>query len=362
MKIVVYPISDNPYQKLLYANLHTNHEVLFLRNKIIDVKRAFVFGMPLFPLRFLLLRLKGWKILHLHWLLAFVLPGDNYLFRIISTLYVISFILWIKLLGYKLVWTLHEILPHKTEFINDSGVRKFISIMSDATIYHSPSALEEATNVGFSMQKAHIIPMGNFMTTYKNTIAKKEARSKLSIKENDFVFLFFGLIKPYKGVIDLLRAFDQFKTQHPTNPTKLLIAGRSEDNEADKALREYKQKHKDSLIVMTESVADDYVQVLLNASDVVVLPYKKNTSSSAALLAFSFKKPIIAPLIGSFKDLPKKGGFYYTGSDLLVSMQKAYADKKHLPEMGEFGYKEVKKLSWENASKLTEQVYQHISR
>ena len=42
-------------------------------------------------------------------------------------------------------------------------------------------------------------------------------------------------------------------------------------------------------------VDDDDVQAYMNASDVVVLPYKNVLTSGAALLALSFMKPVLAP-------------------------------------------------------------------
>jgi glycosyltransferase involved in cell wall biosynthesis len=41
----------------------------------------------------------------------------------------------------------------------------------------------------------------------------------------------------------------------------------------------------------------------MNAADVVVLPYRHVTTSGAALLAFSFGKPIIAPALPGFLEL-----------------------------------------------------------
>jgi glycosyltransferase involved in cell wall biosynthesis len=41
----------------------------------------------------------------------------------------------------------------------------------------------------------------------------------------------------------------------------------------------------------------------MNACDICVFPYREITTSSAALLALSFGRPLIVPAIGSFPEL-----------------------------------------------------------
>jgi glycosyltransferase involved in cell wall biosynthesis len=66
------------------------------------------------------------------------------------------------------------------------------------------------------------------------------------------------------------------------------------------------------------------VQVYLNAADIAVLPYRQITTSGAALLAFSFGLPVIAPAIGAFPNLVTSDrGMLYAPGDLLEAMQKA---------------------------------------
>jgi glycosyltransferase involved in cell wall biosynthesis len=58
-------------------------------------------------------------------------------------------------------------------------------------------------------------------------------------------------------------------------------------------------------------VADDDVQVHLNACDVYVLPYQRVLTSGAAVLAMSFGKPCIAPRTGCVTDILKEEGAFF---------------------------------------------------
>jgi glycosyltransferase involved in cell wall biosynthesis len=71
-------------------------------------------------------------------------------------------------------------------------------------------------------------------------------------------------------------------------------------------------------------VPSEEVQIYLNAADIAVLPYRQITTSGAALLAFSFGLPVIAPAIGAFPNLiTAERGVLYRPGQLLEAMQAA---------------------------------------
>ena len=55
--------------------------------------------------------------------------------------------------------------------------------------------------------------------------------------------------------------------------------------------------------LISDHIPDEELQVYFNAADACVLPYRRATTSGAALLAFSFGKPIVAPALGPFPSL-----------------------------------------------------------
>ncbi len=82
--------------------------------------------------------------------------------------------------------------------------------------------------------------------------------------------------------------------------------------------------------LVPEFIADEAIQVYLNAADIFVLPYKDITTSGAAFLALSFGRPIIAPSIASFPEVvtPQSGILYdpQKTNSLVSALQEA---KKH---------------------------------
>lgn len=364
MKIIVYPVGENPYQNLLFNELkkHKKVKVNYLRNEFIDVKHGFTIGMPLFPFRLIYHRLKGWKVIHLHWLSPFVIPIKNNYIRYFSSLYILSFLIILKLLRFKLVWTLHEIMPHEKEFHNDKSIRSIISKFSDAKIFHTKSALQEAKILGFDTTNSVIIPHGNFKNSYKNKISRKKARKILNINNDTFVFLFFGLIKSYKGIDTLLITFEKLLKNNKN--VKLIIAGKCVDIELKTLVTNYKNKYPSYIDTYLYHIRDDEVELFFNATNIVTLPFKRNTTSGSAILAMSFGKPIIAPLLGNMKDLPQNVGFFYNPQNtngLFFNMLKALQTKHLLlNSMGYSGLEYMKRLSWTSIAGQTKNTFNKV--
>ncbi len=363
MKIIVYPIGENPYQNLLFNELkkHKKVEINYLRNEFIDTKNAYKIGMFIFPFRLLYHKIKGWKVIHLHWLSPFVLPVNNKYLKYLSSFYILSFLVVIKLLRFKLVWTLHEILPHDNEFHDDLFIRRVTSRFSDIQIFHSPAALNEAKQLKFNINNSYIIPHGNYHAAYPNTTSKEQARAKFNFQKNDFVFLFFGMIKPYKGIDKLLESFEKILGENKR--AHILIAGQVVDQQLANTLKAYKKKYKSNIKLYLHHIKNSEVQYFFNAADVVVLPFKKNTTSGTAVLSLSFGKPIIAPLLGNIIDLPKKTVILYNPQDkngLTTSMKKAISNKTILQKMGHSAKEYSKTLLWDKIALQTKKTFDKL--
>lgn len=358
MKILVFPKDSNPYQELLYSELRSKIEVKYLEN---PMQSRTVGLFLLFP-RVFYYRIKGFTIFHLHWVYPFSSPLKNWLFnnlftKALFTFYFIFFIFFIKILRYRLVWTVHNIIPHKKKFINDIWVIKFLSKLSDSKIVHSKITLKEMKKMFIDTHSSYIIPHGNYTGEYPNNLDKKDARKKLDIKKDSFVFCFFGRIEIYKGIIELLNNFLCLKNKNSV----LIIAGKCEDSDLKKRILDFKGYN--NIILHLDFIPDDMVQIFFNAADILVHPFRTITTSGSVILALSFGKPIICPKIGNLKELPKDVGFFYGPENkqgLLNCMKKATENKDKLEEMEKNVIKYVKSLSWDKIANKTYDVYKKV--
>jgi len=106
-------------------------------------------------------------------------------------------------------------------------------------------------------------------------------------------------------------------------------------------------------------VPDKDVQLYMNAADVVVLPYQDILTSGSALLAMSFRKPVIVPRMGCISEVvDRKGGFLYNHNEdegLVRAIQDA--SLANLAAMGKYNYRRAKRFHWDQIAQKTCELY-----
>lgn len=148
-----------------------------------------------------------------------------------------------------------------------------------------------------------------------------QARKNLGIGSRN-VILFFGYIRKYKGLMDLLNAFPRVKQALPD--TTLLIVGEFYDDrdQYDKALRQLNIH--ENVHIVAEYVPNEDVYKYYDAADVVVLPYREATQSGILNIAYGFDKPVIVTDVGGLAELVEDGktGFIVPANNPAVLADK----------------------------------------
>jgi glycosyltransferase involved in cell wall biosynthesis len=309
-------------------------------------------------LLFTVIKNTGVNIIHLHWLHPFLLADTRLKTLVKSILFIIQLFI-IKCFGIKVVWTVHNLKNHENRYQKLEGFfSRIIARDADAIIAHCEIARQDIQRV-FKVRKhgkIAVIPHGSYRNAYKNTITAEEARHRLKLLPTDVTFLCLGLIRPYKGVLELIESFQKLDS----SDARLIIAGRPQNRNLVNLLIQ-KSEGKSTIRLIPEFIPDDEIQVYMNAADVVILPYRDVLNSGAVILAMSFGKAVIAPRLGCIPEiLDSSGSFLYNpdGQDSLVqAMKQAIAARAKLREMGEHNYELDKKLDWQHIAVSTFQVY-----
>ena len=296
-------------------------------------------------------------ILHIHWTYPFMLANSKIGTILMSTGFLFQLVV-LKLLGIKIIWTAHNIVDHERR--NNKSLEIFFTRimvrLCDRIIVHCSSAKAEVERI-YKKDSSYIdiIPHGNYIGQYENKISSEEARKKLNLNRDDIVFLNFGQIRPYKGILELIDTFKKF----PSKNIKLIIAGKPIDTELTSEILK-RCKDDDNIRTFLEFIPDKDIQIYMNASDIVVLPYKDILTSGSMILAMSFAKPIIAPEIGCITDfLDNKGGFLYK-TDLLNEMKNSLrVERVELENMGKNNEKIIQNYGWDEIGKRTIDTYQN---
>ncbi len=287
-------------------------------------------------------------VFHLQLLREFVI-GTTELKGLIKFYLVLAQLAFLKVIGIKIAWTVHEWndkvhlgrqpIPQWKAWL----LGRFI----DAFFVHCPSTGEDIASA-FSVPvgvKVFTIYHGNYLGAYADTITDAQAKRKLGIDESALTFLLFGGIHRYKGITETIEAFLALDAPQST----LIIAGVV----GDEALGEEILARIDgaeNIVYCPGLVPDEMVEVYMHASDVVALPYQVFTTSGVAVLAMSFARPCIAPREGFFADvLDDEGCFFYDPSDpdaLLASLREAFARRGDLAAMGAHNLNCAKAWAW----------------
>ena len=299
-----------PYYR---ANPHQAQLAAALESHGVDVSMADANGVV--PLLAAYWR-AGWpEVVHLHWTDGIIL-GRTSLKSVYRSLRFIGEVGLLKALGVRVVWTVHNLHGHESRHNRIEWLANLILVrLYDAVIvYHRSAAPLVAAAFrmrGRARRKIVVSPAGNYVGAYPDTIDRAAARVQVGLGSEARVFLHFGLIRPYKGVLELLDAFHRL----PGPRYRLLIAGRPSTDELAGQIRQ-RAAADPRVVLVLDRIPDDEIQRYMRAADVVVLPFKEILNSGSAALAMAFGKPVIAPRVGSIGEmLGERGGFLYDPSD-----------------------------------------------
>ncbi|MED5269477.1 MAG: glycosyltransferase [Bacteroidota bacterium] len=131
-------------------------------------------------------------------------------------------------------------------------------------------------------------------------ISKDEALYNLNLPSKKYI-LFIGLIRKYKGVESLIKAFHYVSKEHKN--LRLIIAGEFYDD-----ITIYKKLIKrkgieDIVIIDDNFLESSKIRDYICVSDIVVQPYKKASQSGITPVAYFYDKPLVVSNIEGLKEI-----------------------------------------------------------
>ncbi|GAB3160526.1 GDP-mannose--glycolipid 4-beta-D-mannosyltransferase [Myceligenerans halotolerans] len=248
-------------------------------------------------------------VLHVHWPETLFRRRNTLRTAVASALLVAS-LAAMRLRGVRTVRTVHNESPHESPTGIEGWLLRLVDRWTDELILLNPH-----TRFGRDLT-ATVIPLGEHTSTYAGYAvpAGKPGRA-----------LHFGLIRPYKGIDTLVRAFRALDD----DAAALHIVGPAKD---DGVLGEVRSMADgDNRIVLRAGfVPDDALAREIGEAHLVVLPYRRMHNSGAALLALSLGRPVLVPDNAVNRDLADEAGpgwvRTYTGELDSVALSAALAE------------------------------------
>jgi glycosyltransferase involved in cell wall biosynthesis len=273
----------------------------------------------------------------------------------------------LKRCRFKIVYTAHDLLPHDMDTHANRRVFQTIYSLVDLLIVHADNIKQQMLEkFDVDSAKIHVIPHGSNAIFFDDQCVSKEtARKEIGIPLGKQVILFFGLIKPYKGLEYLLEAFEEIK-RHIEN-AMLLIVGRiaDDDHQAYQYYSKLLSTLEDSHTVkcVTEYIPFNQVGQFFVAADLIALPHIKPSQSGVLLSAMAAGKAVVVTDAGGLGEVVKNGqsGFAVPPKDS-KALAEAIIEIFRVPGLLERMGREARLIaettySWNTVASKTIEVY-----
>ncbi|WP_322816023.1 glycosyltransferase [Chloroflexus sp.] len=218
----------------------------------------------------------------------------------------------------KIAMICHNVLPHDGGGVIDRRLAMTVLRRADALIVHSEPDRYRARAL---LPHARIVKA--FLPTYEPILTNAASavnaalRHQWQVPDRRRILLFFGFVRPYKGLEYLIQALAEVRQQLDVH---LLVVGEIWGSPA------YYQRYAaefgvtEAITFVDRYVSNEELPAIFSTADVVVLPYVSATQSAVVQLAFGFGKPVITTNVGGLPEVVQDG---VTG--LIVPPQDAHA-------------------------------------
>jgi beta-1,4-mannosyltransferase len=263
----------------------------------------------------------------------------------------------LRALGVRIVWTVHELNHHENPHPRwDRFFNRLVARIAHRGITHCHDAARQIADAFSPIDlPMTVLPLPNYLPAYPSPPSRRGARQRLGLADSDFVFLHLGLIRPYKGTLELIQAFKSLDTN-----ARLLVVGSVPDESYGRLLRD-EVNGADRITLVDRYITDQELPDYIGAADVAVLPFLKVVNSSSVVLAMTYGLPVVASRMGCVPEaLREDGGFMYEPDDpegLRRALVAALDAGPELRVMGERNRGRAATDSWEDSARRTLEVY-----
>lgn len=278
-----------------------------------------------------LLKLKKTDVYYFNWIEN--LPTKRFgFFQLILLIFIL---ILCKILNKKIIWFVHNNISHDKKYYQ---VKKFIvrimSEFADLILAHS-----NEIKLKLPKDKLQVFhhPIENYQPLNTN-------------EPFSYDMLIWGAVMPYKGIAEFVEyASKNLDIKH----YKILIAGKFDSEDYHNRVLQAKS---DNITVINRFITDEELINLFSQSRYILFTYVSSSvlSSAALCKSLSFGKEIIAPNVGSFKELGEQDLIYTfsTFAELETLLLELKENRKKRIKTTSL-HKYIQDTSWDSFSQFT---------
>jgi beta-1,4-mannosyltransferase len=360
VRVAAFPFMErNPYGRLLYGALAG-----------VGIQAV---ADPRLDVGWLWRHRKQVSFLHFHWDKYYYeslvrRPRFRHLWSWIKLVRYALLLVIARALGYRIVWTVHEVVPHEPR----SRRRDLVAAALLARASHALLAHDHATAVRagrllrIDADRVAVVPHGSYVGTYPAGRPREAVRAEWGLEASTFVFLAFGHIRSYKRLDLVLDAFSRVEE----DDVALVIAGslnwRFRELEWEKRMLAHLSSaaaDDPRIRYRIGRVPDEGVAELHAACDAAVLGRSDGWTSGSMILAISQGLPVVAARRPAYVALLGNGdraaGWLHepgSASSLAVTLTQAARERERVSDKAYEARRRAAALDWREAAASTASV------
>lgn len=255
-----------------------------------------------------------------------------------------------------LTFVCHNVFPHE-RFPLDKKLTRLTLKNGKHFIVHAKEEAEELRQI-MPNPDYQVTPHPSYNAFCFENMTKLQARERLGLSSEERVLLFFGFVRPYKGLKHLINAMPEIVTK--LQNVKLMVVGEfgSEEDKAAYLAQIKALGVSDTVVIKDGYTPDREVEKYFAACDMVVLPYESATQSGIVQIAYGFGKPVIVTSVGGLPDVvaDNKTGYVVPPQDekALAQAIVRYFEENKETEFTQNIAAEAYRFSWERMGEVVE--------
>jgi glycosyltransferase involved in cell wall biosynthesis len=239
---------------------------------------------------------------------------------------------------------IHNVLPHENFPLQKSLTRKLFSL-TDYPVVLSTQTFNEYRDLMHGKRPAKL-----FHPVYEEEWPDEDRdaiRKRLGYDDEDIIVLFFGLVRPYKGLDILIDALNLMNLEN-TRIKPLIVGEFYVDPQT--ILNKIKPAHLPHYEVINRYVPDEEAAMYMLAADLMVLPYRSASQSGVLSNALNFSLPVVVTDLAGLTEQVEHGitGFIVPPEDSVSLAKELFhiVTNVNLQNIRENVTRKKKNLSW----------------
>jgi glycosyltransferase involved in cell wall biosynthesis len=266
----------------------------------------------------------------------------------------------------KLILTSHNVLPHEILPGEKKAYRLLYKRVAGLIVHSEASRNTLRSLMGPNVKTpVTVIPHGHYGDLVRaDDLTRTAALDQLGLPPNRYI-VFFGAIRPYKGVDALLQAIGGL-SEWPTD-LRVLIAGKLMAGVSKKELYRLRDElgiH-ERVILKLDYLPESSIPAIFAIADLIVLPYRKIDQSGILMAAIAAGRPVLCTPVGGFPEVVNSDIGFLAEDSSVPSLTEALAQalrQRHVwADMGSEALRTARlNYSWSDIAKKTLRFYKSL--